>query len=295
MGYVQSKSTSTDSTSSTTTAVTLTTANITPGNKIVGLCFWNNNADDIVSIADNVSASNVYTVVDTLSNNDIQKTFYADIVVGGAATITVTTTGAHGFRGIVVHEVSGLLAGAPDKHALVNQAAPGTGTDAVTSGAVVPTTNGQYIFGATHVNNVLVMTVTPGTGYTGRESIDGTAAISPLESEDQIQVTAASIAATFTENSNQQCATGIMTFKAVAAAGTSIGLPTSFHPGQSPGLGGISSARFQPSNWWPYTFVPPLAFDPAFMSAMEKHGNDPLILLPQVVASGMTPPEAMPT
>jgi len=37
------------------------------------------------------------------------------------------------------------------------------------------------------------------------------------------------------------------------------------------------------------------AFDPALMVTMEKHGNDPLILPPQVVASGMTPPEQMPT
>lgn len=81
---------------------------------------------------------------------------------------------------------------------------------------------------------------------------------------------------------------------AAAGGGSSIGLPTSFHPGRSPGLGGISSARFQ-TNWWPYPYIPPLAFDPAFMSAMEKHGNDPLVLPPHVVASGMTPPEQMPT
>src|SRR6267154_430945 len=68
-----------------------------------------------------------------------------------------------------------------------------------------------------------------------------------------------------------------------------------FHPGRSPGLGGISSARFQPSNGWPYSPPAVVAFDGALMSAMEKHGNDPLILPPQVVASGMTPPEEMPT
>lgn len=79
-----------------------------------------------------------------------------------------------------------------------------------------------------------------------------------------------------------------------AIAGSVIGSGT-FHPGASPGLGGISSARFQPSNWWPYSPPAILTFDPAFMLAMEKHGNDPLVLPPQVVASGMTPPEQMPT
>lgn len=86
----------------------------------------------------------------------------------------------------------------------------------------------------------------------------------------------------------------IATFK-LAPSGSGINLGTGFHPGQSPGLGGISSARFQPSNWWPYSPPAILVFDPAFMLAMEKHGNDPLVLPPQVVASGMTPPEQMPT
>jgi hypothetical protein len=37
------------------------------------------------------------------------------------------------------------------------------------------------------------------------------------------------------------------------------------------------------------------SFNFAVMTAMVKHGNDPLVLPPQVVASGMTPPEQMPT
>jgi len=79
-----------------------------------------------------------------------------------------------------------------------------------------------------------------------------------------------------------------------SSSGLSIG-SSAFHPGRSPGLGGISSARFQPSNWWPYSPPPLVTFDPAFMIAMEKHGNDPIVLPPQVVVSGMTPPEEMPT
>jgi hypothetical protein len=78
------------------------------------------------------------------------------------------------------------------------------------------------------------------------------------------------------------------------AAGLGINLGNYPHPGRSPGKGGISSARFQ-TNWWPYSPPAVVAFDPALMSAMEKHGNDPVILPPQVVASGMTPPEEMPT
>lgn len=68
-----------------------------------------------------------------------------------------------------------------------------------------------------------------------------------------------------------------------------------YHPGRSPGRAGISSARFTPSNWWPYTPPPFVQFDPSIMAAMGKYGNDPLVLPPQVVASGMTPPDQMPT
>lgn len=86
----------------------------------------------------------------------------------------------------------------------------------------------------------------------------------------------------------------IATFKAALAGGV-VNLGTSFHPGQSPGLGGISSARFQPSNWWPYTFVPPAGFDPALMAAMNRPWPDTVFSPPQVVASGMTPPEEVPS
>jgi hypothetical protein len=294
MGFLQSKSTSTDSTTSTTTPVTLTTANIVPGNKIIGYAFWNAGADDLVQIKDNLGNMNA-TIVDTVSNGDIQKSFWYDVVVGGAATITLTTTNANGFRGLVCHEVSGLAAGAPEQHQTGNQATPGTGADGITTASVTTVEDGQYVFSAVHVNATVVMTVTQGTGYTDRESIDGTATISPLESEDRIQAAHGSIAGTFTGNSNQPATSAIMTFKqALGGVGVLRFGGSAFHPGASPGLGGISSARFQPSNWWPYSPPTVLTFDPAFMIAMEKHGNDSLVLPPQVVASGMTPPEQMP-
>ena len=215
--FLQSKSTSTDSSLNTATAIILTN-NIVVGNKVVGYCFWNNSSDDLTQVKDNLGNANA-TIVDTVSNGDIQKSFWFDVSVGGACTITLTTSTAHGFRGMVAHEVSGLNAGAPDQHKLIDLAAPGTGTDAITTSPNVTTTaDGEYIFGAVHVNNVLVMTVTQGTNFTDRESIDGTAAVSPLESEDLIQSTQGGISVTFTENSSQQCAPCIMTFK--ASAGT---------------------------------------------------------------------------
>lgn len=79
-----------------------------------------------------------------------------------------------------------------------------------------------------------------------------------------------------------------------SVVGSPIG-SNAFHPGRSPGLGGISSARFQPSNWWPYSPPALVVFDPAFMAAMNRPWPDTVFSPPQVVASGMTPPEEVPS
>src|SRR6267154_2130827 len=245
MAFVQSKSTSTDATTSTTTAVTLT-GNIAVGNKLMGWLFFNAASDDFVSLADGLG--NSFTIVDTrvdAGTGDIQKSFWADVTGAGACTVTLTTTGAHGFRGMVVHEVSNLATGAPEQHTTALQLTPGTGTDGITTGNVTTVAVNQYIFGAVHVNNVIVMTVTQGTNYTDRESIDGTAAITPLESEDRIQSGAGAIAVTFTENSNQPATSCIMTFKQRPLAGIAIG-GTSAHPGKSPGYAPASFRFWQP-------------------------------------------------
>jgi hypothetical protein len=221
--YVQSKSVSTDGTSDTIIPLTLTN-NIVVGNKLAIFSFWNS----AVGIAGFISCldglGNVFNPVDALDvGSDSQKSFYCDITVGGACTITVTISPGSGFRGMVAHEVSGLLSGAPDKHAIVTQVAPGTGADAITTGNVLTTTDGQYIFGAVHINNTVAMTVTQGTGYNDRESIDGTASVSAVESEDRIQAAAGNIAATFTQNSSQDATSCIMTFKSGAVTKPPVG------------------------------------------------------------------------
>ena len=219
MAYVQSASISTDGTAATTVAVTFP-GNVTAGNLIALFVAFNNVANIIDSVTD--SLGNTYTLVDTALNfaSDSHASYYAKNITGGACTVTVTFTASVGYRSLTVHEVSGLDTTAPlDQHAINTQVAPDIGTDAVTSGSVTTTTNGQYIFGACHVNNTGAgLTVDPGTGFTGRESIDGGADSAPLESEDQIQPTAGSIAATFTLGANNNTTTCIMTFKAASGA-----------------------------------------------------------------------------
>lgn len=221
--YVQSNLTQTDGTASTTIVVTLPGA-VTVGNWIAVYGAWNSGgvspASRFSSLVDDLG--NTYTTVDSLNDTDSDdhRTFYAKVTNGGTPTITLTLTNACGYRSLVAHEVSGLDATAPlDQHTIVNQASPGTGTDGVTTGNVTTTTDGQYIFGATHLNNTTTQTIAAGTGFTGRESNSGGGDTPPFRSEDQIQSVAGSVAATFTLTVDQHMTTAIMTFKAAAGGG----------------------------------------------------------------------------
>ena len=224
MAYVQSASISSDGTTSTTVAVTFG-SNVTAGNLIALFVVFNSGANIIDTVAD--SLGNTYVLADTAVGfaGDSHATYYAKNITGGACTVTVTLTASVGYRSLVVHEASGLDTTAPlDQHVINTQTTPGTGANAVTSGSVTTTTDGQYIFGATHVNNVGAgVTVTPGTGLTGRESIDGGADSAPLESEDLIQTSAGAIAATFTQSVDNNVTTAIMTFKAAGGGATAWG------------------------------------------------------------------------
>ena len=117
----------------------------------------------------------------------------------------------NGYHNIIAHEISGW--NTLDQHRINPQSAPGTGANAVTSGNVTTTTNGQYIFGATIQDDFGPIAITPGTGFTERESTDADNATVPQDSEDRIQATAGNIAATFTQNVNKDICTCMMTFK----------------------------------------------------------------------------------
>ena len=88
------------------------------------------------------------------------------------------------------------------------------------------TANGEYIFGAVHVNDTVTSTVSAGSGYTLREQNTGGADTPPGASEDQIQTTAGTIAATFTQSVARPTTTAIVTLFAVAGAPPSASAPT---------------------------------------------------------------------
>ncbi len=178
--------------------------------------------DDVTGISD---GANTYTPIDAVSAvvagaNESLRTYYAKNITGGALTITVSVSAAGGTpvsrATTKVCEVSGASTAAPlDQHTIQTLANPGLGSDDVTSGAVVTTVNGEYIYGAV-MNETGNVAYTHGTGFT-----DGFLDVFSA-SEYQVQSSAGSIAATFASTFGNAVTyfVAVATFKSTGAAST---------------------------------------------------------------------------
>lgn len=200
--------------------------------------------DGVITIAtptDN-KGGNTYTPVAAQFDADIghSRVWYSKVVNGGTNFQVTVTNAQTGYGDIIVHQISGQDLSAPlDKVVNNNQAAPGTGTDAITSTAQTPTTDGQYIFGFTLQDDFVISTISAGTGFTAGET-SGPSDF-PGRSEYVVQGAAASIAATFTHSVDVETITWLVTFKPVGGRTTK---NTTSHPlglelGQRRGIGGV--------------------------------------------------------
>jgi hypothetical protein len=216
--FVQSKTASTCC-APTSHSVTFD-SNVTAGNLIALGIYTNGDSGSFVSVS-SVSGSscqsNTFTSSGTNPQADVVGNgqmflYYAKNISGGACTITVTVSAAVVILRLHVQEISGADTAAPlDKTSGQFQNNPGLGTNAISSGSQTTTTNGQYIFGFT-CNGNGGSTLSAGTGFTIRDQ-DGASA-----GEWQVQTSAGSIAATFTQSGEMgNHLTGMMTFKEAAA------------------------------------------------------------------------------
>lgn len=202
------------------TSISVTTdSNVAVDSVIAVYTSWHGN----VSITAIVSDTGTSTLSSwTEVNNSILTTVgrasmhYAVVTGAGSLTVTTTFSSTANAKSLLVHEINGTDTSSPlDGNALNPQINPGTGTDAVTSTAITTTSNGDYIFGAMD-NFRQNAASTVGTGFTGRISVNG------AMSEDQIQTSAGSIAATFTAvHAADDFITGIMAFKSAGGDTTS--------------------------------------------------------------------------
>lgn len=187
-------------------------SNVTAGSLLTCWVYANHG---VSGVADSLTQtfSSAVSVTDgatyTLAN------YYFLNTAGGADTVTVTFAGTVTYASLQCAEYSGVATSAALDQATSNsQTDPGTATDAITSGNVTTTTNGQLILGWTSALAVGAGTVSAGTSYTGRQNVFGDTLF-----EDRVQTTAGSIAATFTTNhATSDYITLISTFKEAVAA-----------------------------------------------------------------------------
>lgn len=222
VAFVQSASSSDDFPGSTTATVTFAT-NTTAGNAVVCWLYWGSQTIALSSVGNGTNTATLSGNPTTVSTSG--RAAWAVIENGAASanTITATFDASLSFSVAVnfyCHEVSGVAtSSAVDVHAMNVQASPGTTTDAVTSGAVTTTANGDYIFGASKDYGVTGSVVNAGTGYTSR-----TTGSNGAISESLVQGSAGSIAATFTTDlSFSSHVSGILALKAAAAGGGTSG------------------------------------------------------------------------
>lgn len=150
--------------------------------------------------------SNTYNVETNITaSGQTAFAFSLGNITNGPTTITITLGASSGFNSAVADEYSGALAASDprDVHGGQTQNTPGTGADAYTSGNFTTTTNGDLLYGFTVTTNsaTAISNFVAGTGFTIR-SRDTPAGLGDALSEDRVQASAGSTAATFTDTTD---------------------------------------------------------------------------------------------
>jgi chitodextrinase len=198
---------------------------VTSGDVVAVFVSWRTGST-LSSITDNCGGS--YTLVN--NNTAGNDSAFAAMAYGtgssGSCTLIAHFAADPGSdRVIIVHEISGVSTASPldsGQTKINSQSSPGAGTDAVTSGNITTTINGDYIFGATYNTSANTPTISPGTN----DSIRNTS--SPdLASEDRIQSSSGAIAVTFTQNKTYaDFITGVMAFQPASGGSSDTQAPT---------------------------------------------------------------------
>ena len=175
----------------------------------------------INSVADSVNGAwTVAKFVDGGANPGCGAIYFFPSTAAGTPLVTVTFSGVVGTRRLICSEYSGIAPAAPfDVSAGQGQTNPGTGADAVKSGATAAIAQANsLVYGGTRC--VVTTALAVGTGFTQRfNTVSGGAAVAV---EDKISGAAGSTAeATFTgDNAGADPVTVVAVFKEPAASST---------------------------------------------------------------------------
>ncbi|PYS12164.1 MAG: hypothetical protein DMG15_15320 [Acidobacteria bacterium] len=196
---------STSDANATTISRAFTSA-ATAGNLIVVAVSWG--SSNTLSCSD--TQGNLYTTITIQyddNNNQSLGICFAPNIKGGATTVTATFNGSAPYRRILIHEYSGIATTNPVDVTKINNANGTTTTNGITTTAGVTPVSGDLIFAAV-MDDTGPITITPGTNFTQRASVGGDVA-----TEDLVQTTAGSIAATWTFTAPHRYLAQMVAFK----------------------------------------------------------------------------------
>jgi len=202
----------------TSTALAFSSNN-TLGNTIVVAVSWNTVSSLTPTCSD--SQGNTYSaiVLETDDPDNSQSGIcYATNIKAGANTVTVTFGASVTYRALAIQEYSGIATTSPVDTYATYAATGTTATNAYTSTTAATTTSGDLIFGYFVDETGSTATATAGTGFTQRT--DNTTLTSPATTEDMVQSSAGSIAATQTENQAHVYTGMMMAFKPSTTTGS---------------------------------------------------------------------------
>jgi hypothetical protein len=218
--FVQA-ATATSDTAASTIALAFT-ANNTAGNLIVVAVSWGDRTAPSIAATD--SRGNTYFVATNDFDTGNRQGFailYAPNIRAGANTVTVNFGASDAYRRIVISEYSGIAASSPLDVVAKNKAAGTTASNGVTSTAATTTVNGDLIFGVAMDDSGLFGTITAGTSFTRRAVVNNI----DMATEDRVQATAGSVAATFTFSRADMYLAQMAAFKPMSAGGGGGGAP----------------------------------------------------------------------
>lgn len=194
LAFVQAAA-SANSSPATTISQTFTSS-VTTGNAIVAAVSWDSAGGSILNMTCSDNRGDVFataTNVNDSTNSQALAICYATNVAGGATTVTATFNGSATFRNISVSEYSGIATTNSVDVVKTNIANGTTAVDNITSTAATTTTSGDLIFGVVMDDTASNTNITAGTGFARRSYVGAS-----LATEDKVQSSAGSTAATFT-------------------------------------------------------------------------------------------------
>ena len=142
-----------------------------------------------------------------VNNNQSLGICFAANIKAGATTVTATFNGSPPYRRILIHEYSGIATTNPVDVTKTNIANGTTTSNAITTTAGVTTANGDLIFAAV-MDDAGTTTITPGTNFTQRGFVGR-----DMATEDLVQTTAGSMAATWTFSAAHRYLAQMVAFK----------------------------------------------------------------------------------